>query len=69
VLCLVRWRTRSLYPCIALHSLNNSLALGIGQLNWNAPEVLGLVAGSVAVVLAITLPLSRPRLGRKPAVV
>jgi uncharacterized protein len=68
MLCLVRWRTGSLYPCIALHSLNNSLALGIGQLNWNAPEVLGLVAGSVAVVVAITLPLSRPRPGRAPAV-
>ena len=61
VLCLVRWRTGSLYPCIALHSLNNALALGVGQLNWNAGQVLALVAGSVAVVLAVTLPLSGPR--------
>ena len=29
VLCLVRWRTGSLYPCMALHSFNNSLALGV----------------------------------------
>jgi membrane protease YdiL (CAAX protease family) len=60
VLCLVRWRTGSLYPCIALHALNNSLALGVGQLHWNAGEVAGLVAGSVIVVLAITLPLAGP---------
>jgi membrane protease YdiL (CAAX protease family) len=65
VLCLVRWRTGSLYPCIALHSLNNSLALGIGQLNWSALEVLGLALGSVATVLAVTLPLSGAR--RTPA--
>ena len=36
VLCIVRWRTRSLYPCMALHSVNNSLALGVNQLHWNA---------------------------------
>ena len=41
VLCLVRWRTGSLYPCMALHSLNNSLALGVNQLHWNAPAILG----------------------------
>lgn len=59
VLCLVRWRTGSLYPCIALHSLNNSLALGINQLHWNALEIAGLMAASFAVVGAITAPLSR----------
>ena len=32
VLCLVRWRTGSLYPCMALHSANNALALGVNQL-------------------------------------
>ena len=61
VLSIVRWRTGSLYPCIALHALNNSLALGVGQLNWNAPEVVALVAGSVATAVAVTLPLSRSR--------
>jgi membrane protease YdiL (CAAX protease family) len=58
VLCLVRWRTGSLYPCMALHSINNSLALGVNQLHWNAGEIVALVAGSVAVVGAITLPLA-----------
>ncbi len=61
VLCIVRWRTKSLYPCIALHSINNSLALGINQLHWNAIEIVALAAGSLAVIGAATGPLaSRP---------
>jgi hypothetical protein len=63
VLCLVRWRTRSLYPCMALHSINNSLALGVNQLHWDAGAIVALLAASVAVVGAITLPLA----GRTPA--
>jgi membrane protease YdiL (CAAX protease family) len=59
VLCLVRWRTGSLYPCIALHSVNNSLALGVNQLSWNAAEIFGLMAGSLLVVAALTAPLAR----------
>jgi membrane protease YdiL (CAAX protease family) len=59
MLCIVRWKTGSLYPCMALHSVNNALALGYNQLHWNAGEILGLVAGSVAVIAAITLPLAR----------
>ncbi len=58
VLCIVRWKTGSLYPCIALHSANNALALGVNQLNWNGLEILGLLLASWAVVGAITLPLS-----------
>lgn len=58
VLCLVRWRTRSLYPCIALHSINNSLALGVNQLHWNAAEIIALVAASLAVIGAATGPLA-----------
>jgi len=58
VLCLVRWRTGSLYPCMALHSINNSLALGVNQLHWSAGEIVALVAASMTVVGAITLPLA-----------
>jgi membrane protease YdiL (CAAX protease family) len=58
VLCLVRWRTRSLYPCMALHSLNNSLALGVSQLHWSAGEIIALIAGSILVITAITAPLA-----------
>jgi hypothetical protein len=64
VLCIVRWRTCSLYPCMALHSANNALALGVNQLNWNAVEIVGLTLGSWLLVAAITGPLSagQPRL-------
>jgi membrane protease YdiL (CAAX protease family) len=62
VLCLVRWRTRSLYPCIALHSINNGLALGVNQLHWNAAEIVALVVGSLVVIGAATGPL-----GARPA--
>jgi membrane protease YdiL (CAAX protease family) len=62
VLCLVRWRTGSLYPCMALHSINNSLALGVNQLGWNAGEIIGLMLGSLAVIAAVTGPLAQPRL-------
>jgi membrane protease YdiL (CAAX protease family) len=61
VLCLVRWRTRSLYPCMALHSFNNSLALGYTQLHWSAAGIVGLIVGSWLVIAAVTGPLSSPR--------
>lgn len=61
VLCLVRWWTGSLYPCMALHSVNNSLALGITQLHWNGGYVVALAAGSVALIGALTLPLANRR--------
>jgi hypothetical protein len=64
VLCLVRWRTGSLYPCMALHSANNALALGVNQLNWSIPAIIGLIAASWLVIAAVTGPLSSrmPRL-------
>jgi membrane protease YdiL (CAAX protease family) len=61
VLCLMRWWTRSLYPCMALHSANNALALGINQLHWNAGEIVALIAGAWAVIAAVTGPLASPR--------
>jgi membrane protease YdiL (CAAX protease family) len=37
-LCLLRERTDSLYPCIALHCANNSLAIGVSQdWTWQIP--------------------------------
>jgi CAAX protease family protein len=60
VLCLVRWWTRSLYPCMALHSFNNSLALGLNQLHWAVGPILALMVGSLLVIAAITGPLSAP---------
>ncbi|HUO69989.1 MAG TPA: CPBP family intramembrane glutamic endopeptidase [Solirubrobacteraceae bacterium] len=60
VLCLVRWRTGSLYPCMALHSFNNSLALGVNELHWSAGPIIALIIGSMALIAAVTWPLSRP---------
>jgi membrane protease YdiL (CAAX protease family) len=57
-LCLVRWRTRSLYPCMALHCINNSLALGINQLHWSAGEICALIAGSMLTITALTARLA-----------
>ena len=57
VLCIVRWRTGSLYPGMALHSANNALALGIDDLHWNAPEIIGLMLGAWAVIALVAGPI------------
>ena len=62
ILCLLRWRTGSLYPCMALHCVNNALALGVNQLSWNAPEILGLMLAALAVIGLLTGPLAGPAL-------
>ncbi len=62
VLCLLRWRTGSLYPCMALHSVNNSLALGVNQWHWNAAEIVGLMAASLLVIGTATVRLAGPAL-------
>jgi CAAX protease family protein len=61
VLCLLRWRTGSLYPGMALHSLNNALAIGVSQ-HWPALGVIGLIIAAVAVVTTVTAPLAAPPL-------
>jgi len=60
ILCLLRWRTGSLYPCMSLHSINNSLALGISQLHWTAGADLALIIGSLLAIGACTWGLSAP---------
>lgn len=55
-LCLVRWRTGSLLPCIALHALNNGLAFGVSQ-HWTAGQTLLLMAGAVSVTMLVCEPL------------
>jgi CAAX protease family protein len=61
VLCLVRWRTGSLYPCMALHAFNNSLALGLNELHWSSGQIAGLAIGSLLLIAVVTGPLSAPR--------
>ena len=60
VLCLLYHRTGSLLPCMVLHAFNNSLALGVSQ-SWQAPQVIALMLGAAAAVLAVMLPFSRRR--------
>ena len=59
VLCIVRWRTGSLLPCIALHAVNNALAFGITE-DWTGGQVLLLVAGALAVTMLACRPLLAP---------
>ncbi|MGH2862475.1 MAG: lysostaphin resistance A-like protein [Solirubrobacteraceae bacterium] len=63
VLCIVRWRTGSLYPCMALHAINNCIALGVNELSWNAGEIVALTVGALAVIALVTGPLSANRSG------
>jgi membrane protease YdiL (CAAX protease family) len=58
VLCLVRWRTGSLYPCMLLHSANNSISLGWATLHWGVGAIAALLFGSLVLIALITGPLS-----------
>lgn len=62
MLCLVRWRTRSLYPGMILHSGNNSIALAV-QLHWSVGAALALMVGSWLVIAVVVGPLG----ARRPA--
>ncbi|MDX6698933.1 MAG: protease family protein [Solirubrobacteraceae bacterium] len=65
VLCLLYVRTGSLYPCIGLHALNNSLAFGVSQhWDWQVPLVM---LGANAVIFAVLLPLGDRRPAPAPA--
>lgn len=69
-LCLVRWFTGSLYPCMAIHAINNSVALGVNEMHWGPAPIVGVVVGSLAAIALVTGPLSRPsrRASPEPAV-
>jgi membrane protease YdiL (CAAX protease family) len=57
VLCLLYWRTRSLYPCIALHALNNSVAFGVTEhWGWQIPVV---AISSLAAIVVLLRPVAR----------
>jgi hypothetical protein len=52
-LCLLYNKTGSLYPCIALHCLNNSIAFGVSQhWGWGIPV---LFVCAVSVITAVML--------------
>jgi membrane protease YdiL (CAAX protease family) len=64
LLCLLRWKTGSLYPGMALHSINNSLAFGIDELHWNAAKMVAMALLALGAIAAIAGPLG----WREPAV-
>ncbi len=53
-LCLLYRITGSLYPCIAAHSLNNSIAYGSLE-SWTFLQVIALIAGSLLLIGALAL--------------
>jgi membrane protease YdiL (CAAX protease family) len=61
VLCLVRWYTGSLYPCMAIHAINNSVALGVNELHWGPAPIVAVAAASLAAIALVTGPFSRNR--------
>jgi membrane protease YdiL (CAAX protease family) len=56
VLCVVYYRTGSLYLCILMHSVNNSLALSSDE-GWGAGRALALLFGSLAVLALLVAAL------------
>jgi membrane protease YdiL (CAAX protease family) len=57
-LCLVRWRSRSLYPCVALHAVNNCVAFGSSE-HWHAGQVALLVAAAGLAIVATLAAVAR----------
>jgi membrane protease YdiL (CAAX protease family) len=50
-LCFLYRRTGSLYPCIAVHSLNNSLAFGeLEKWGWQIPVLMVCSLGLIAAI-------------------
>jgi uncharacterized protein len=62
LLCLIYWKTGSLFPCIALHAINNSVAFGVSQdWSWQIPLV---VLGALTLLALILAPFAMR--GRTP---
>lgn len=58
LLCLLYRYSGSLYPCIALHSINNSIAFAALE-EWSVAGGFALIVGALAVILALALALKR----------
>jgi uncharacterized protein len=65
-LCLIYAWTRSLYPCVALHAVNNAIAFGVTQdWTWQIPLlVVGGTCVSLIIVRAIGQTLGNRGVGR-----
>ncbi|MGN6188810.1 MAG: lysostaphin resistance A-like protein [Conexibacter sp.] len=63
MLCVVRERTGSLLPCIALHAVNNALAFGITE-HWSGGAVALLAVGAVGATMTACAAVMQPRVQR-----
>jgi uncharacterized protein len=52
LLCLLRWSSGSLYPCIAVHAVNNCVAFGVSE-HWHGQIATLLIAAGVAIAAAL----------------
>ena len=67
ILCLLYHRTGSILPCMALHALNNALAMGVAQ-NFPAAGTVALMIAAPALVASLGfLAASSRRLNPAPA--
>ncbi len=64
-LCMLYEWTGSLYPAIALHAINNAIALG-ASLDWDW-QIPAMMVGSTATALALAWLLARIVGNRRPA--
>jgi uncharacterized protein len=64
-LCLLYERTGSLYPCIALHCANNSLAFGT-SMEWSW-QIAVMFVGALSVIALLALAAQRVWSPRPPA--
>jgi membrane protease YdiL (CAAX protease family) len=56
ILCGIYERSGSLFPCIALHALNNSIALGINLgWGWQVPVLFVAAGAAIALILRLVL--------------
>lgn len=58
LLCLLYWRTGSIIPCMVLHALNNSIALGVA-LEWEPVAIVAMMLASSGLIVAAALVVAR----------
>ena len=61
-LCWLYYMTKSLYPCIALHMVNNAIALAV-SLEWDWYWALVTMAGAGAVIYVLVAGDAAPHIG------
>lgn len=58
LLCVLYWRTGSLIPCMVLHALNNSVAIG-RSLEWQPLTIVATMLAASLAIIGIALWLTR----------